>query len=292
MTSLSYMNRCSFLLGIILLSFSTFSLAVDQRLTAVPSSIDVQPKAKDIEIVFVYETSPSNLRTTGVGVSVYFDSSKLKFNSMRALHDGGLVAISNTPDLIQLDSNDADDNSLTDSRAVIAYLGVEGAWPSAAATMPLNLFSINFDAVSTTSVAKTDINLILDTASGFVAFAPPVMSDSCLNCFSLDSDNDGEVSPVTDGLLISRFLKGYSGPALISNALGPNSTRPDAGSIIRYLSENRSQLDVDGDGKQDFSTDGNLIVRYLFGLRGRGLTRDILNQNSIRTDPSKIANYI
>ena len=285
-------GRHSVLIGLLLLLFSSFLMSDDQVLTAVPSSIDIQPNAKDIEVVFVYSTSPLGVRTTGLGVSIYFDSSKLEFDSMSALYEGGIVGISETPALIQSDSNNDDGDIATDSRAVIAYVDVGGNWPSSPAELPLDLFSIKFDAVSTTKVAKTNVNLILDTASGFSGVAESVTSDSCLDCFSIDSDGDGVISPVTDALLISRFLNGYTGSALISDAIGTNATRTSASSIISYLDSNKAQLDVDGDGAHDLQTDAMLITRYLFGLRDEGLTTGLLSENSSRSEPSKIADYI
>ena len=232
------------------------------------------------------------MRTTGVGISIYFDSSKLKFNSLQALHKDGLIGLSGTPDLILADSNNDDLDESTDSRAVIAYLDVDGTWPALSESFPLELFTMSFDAVSSTRVEKSQINLGLETAPGFDPLAPSITSDSCLDCFSLDADGDGLISPVSDGLLIGRFLSGHSGPELTSGAVGDGAIRVTPDSIISYLEDNRSQLDVDGDGEQDFATDGVLIARFLFGLEGQNLSRDLLSDRSTRTDPSDIAAYI
>lgn len=51
-------------------------------------------------------------------------------------------------------------------------------------------------------------------------------------------------------------------------------------------------LDVDGNGSADSLTDGLLIMRYAFGLRGEQLTRDSIGPGAIRTDPVAIAGYL
>ena len=43
----------------------------------------------------------------------------------------------------------------------------------------------------------------------------------------LDIDGDGEAKPLTDGLLLIRYLFGFSGESLISGAIGAGATRKD-----------------------------------------------------------------
>jgi len=52
-----------------------------------------------------------------------------------------------------------------------------------------------------------------------------------------DIDGDGESKALTDGLLILRYLFGFRGEALISNAVALNATRADAASVETYLEE-------------------------------------------------------
>ena len=44
----------------------------------------------------------------------------------------------------------------------------------------------------------------------------------------LDIDGDGEAKPLTDGLLLIRYLFGFSGESLISGAIGAGATRRTA----------------------------------------------------------------
>ena len=51
----------------------------------------------------------------------------------------------------------------------------------------------------------------------------------------LDIDNSGDVKPLTDGLLVLRYLFNFRGNTLINNAIGNNATRTAAPDIEAYL---------------------------------------------------------
>jgi hypothetical protein len=51
----------------------------------------------------------------------------------------------------------------------------------------------------------------------------------------LDVDLDGGATAETDGVLISRFLFGFTGPALVLDALGTGCMRCEAGDIESHL---------------------------------------------------------
>ncbi len=51
----------------------------------------------------------------------------------------------------------------------------------------------------------------------------------------LDVDGNGKVTALTDGLLILRFLFGFTGVTLTSSAVGPGCTRCDSAAILPYL---------------------------------------------------------
>ena len=52
---------------------------------------------------------------------------------------------------------------------------------------------------------------------------------------TLDVDGDGQILPLTDGLLTLRYEFGFRGATLITAAVGPQCTRCDAPSIVAYL---------------------------------------------------------
>jgi len=53
----------------------------------------------------------------------------------------------------------------------------------------------------------------------------------------LDIDGDGESKPLTDGLLLIRYLFGFSGDSLISGAIGTGAERNTAEEVEAYIRE-------------------------------------------------------
>ena len=53
----------------------------------------------------------------------------------------------------------------------------------------------------------------------------------------LDIDGDGESKPLTDGLLLIRYLFGFSGDSLISGAIGDGAERNTAEEVEAYIEE-------------------------------------------------------
>ena len=60
---------------------------------------------------------------------------------------------------------------------------------------------------------------------------------------------------------------------------------------VTIESPGAGSLDVDGDGESEASTDGLLILRYLFGFRGDSLTSGAVAQNATR-DASEIESFL
>ena len=61
---------------------------------------------------------------------------------------------------------------------------------------------------------------------------------------------------------------------------------------MQYLDNLRPLLDVDGNGNADALTDGLMLLRYLFGLRGAGLVSNAIGAGAIRTTAPQIEPYI
>jgi hypothetical protein len=120
--------------------------------------------------------------------------------------------------------------------------------------------------------------------------------------FNIDVDDTGDVRPLTDGLLITRYLFGFKGNNLASGAVDPNGNRADASDIADWIergrvgpnpnNDNYVYLDVDQNEEVTALTDGIMIIRYLFGYTGTNLTAGAIGVNAKRTDPSAIAGYI
>jgi hypothetical protein len=100
------------------------------------------------------------------------------------------------------------------------------------------------------------------------------------------------VGALTDGLLVLRYLFGFTGATLTNGAIGANCTRCDAAAIVPYLDSIKSQLDVDGNGSFGALTDGLLVLRYLFGFTGTTLTTGAVGGSCTRCDAAAIVAYL
>ncbi|MEO8134314.1 MAG: hypothetical protein ABI831_10085, partial [Betaproteobacteria bacterium] len=121
-------------------------------------------------------------------------------------------------------------------------------------------------------------SVTLNAATTAIAtFAP-----AALGAPTLDIDGSNSFDALTDGLLAIRYLFGLSGASLINGAVGPTATRTTAAQIGGYLDDIRPALDVDGNGQVDALTDGLLIIRYLFGLRGASLISGAVGPGATR----------
>ncbi len=108
----------------------------------------------------------------------------------------------------------------------------------------------------------------------------------------LDLDGDGTANPLTDGILLLRFLFGFSGLTLTGGAVAPNCTRCDAAAIEPYLASLGLVTDIDGNTISDALTDGLLAVRYLFGFGGAILTTGAVGGGCTRCDAAAIEPYL
>jgi hypothetical protein len=106
------------------------------------------------------------------------------------------------------------------------------------------------------------------------------------------SDIATRYDALTDGLLVIRWLFGLTGAQLTSAALGTTATRTDPAVLQAYLDSIRTELDIDGNGTTDALTDGLLIIRYLFGLRGASLINGAIGPGATRTTSTAIETYI
>ena len=127
-----------------------------------------------------------------------------------------------------------------------------------------------FDVAAATAVSAT--------------FAAPALTGR-----PLDVDANDSADALTDGLMILRALFGLTGASLITGAIGPNATRPDAAQIAQHIRDIGPILDIDGNGAVNALTDGLLVLRHMFGLRGSSLTVNAVGTGARFTDPAEIA---
>ena len=121
----------------------------------------------------------------------------------------------------------------------------------------------------------------------------PLSNFSCRSgCYGFDIDQNGRTDALMDGLLMLRFLFGFEGNALVTDAVANASVSWGAQEITRYLSSAGLDLDIDNNQKTEALSDGLLFLRYAFGFRGDALVRDALGTSAVRKDSSEIEAYI
>ena len=103
-----------------------------------------------------------------------------------------------------------------------------------------------------------------------------------------DADGTGSCDALTDGLLVLRERFGLGGNTLTNGAVGMGATRSSPSDVGGYLTDVLPALDVDGDGHVDALTDGLLVIRYLFGLRGTSLIAGAVGPGATRTTAAAI----
>jgi hypothetical protein len=108
----------------------------------------------------------------------------------------------------------------------------------------------------------------------------------------MDVDDNKKYDALTDGVLIVRYLFGFTGTALTNGAVGTNASRITAAQITPFLDVIRRQLDVDGNQQAGALTDGLMLLRYLFGLRGQALIAGAVGPSATRTSAAAIETYI
>ena len=105
---------------------------------------------------------------------------------------------------------------------------------------------------------------------------------------SLDIDGNGNYDALTDGLLLLRAMFELSDSALISNAIGAGAVHSTSEAVIARIDMLGELIDIDGDGNADALTDGLVVLRYLFGLRGETLIDGVVADNASRSSAADI----
>jgi len=121
-----------------------------------------------LELVVGYETSPLGAQTTGVGITVFFDRTKLSFVSLEALVEDGIVGLDNSSASVRADRDDGDDDALTDAKVGIAYVSITGQWPNEALPHTVELFKATFELADRDFIGETGVNFVITAgATGY-----------------------------------------------------------------------------------------------------------------------------
>lgn len=108
-----------------------------------------------VTVSIAYSTS-DNAQTTGLGLAVFFDSTRLTYVSAQPLLATSQVVAATT---VQTDTLDRDNDPATNSYVVIGWADITAAWPGTA--FPLNLATLNFTSLTGLQAAvSTPVNVL------------------------------------------------------------------------------------------------------------------------------------
>lgn len=100
---------------------------------------------------------------------------------------------------------------------------------------------------------------------------------------------DIEPSALIEGVIITRYLRGNTGNDLISDVVAQPL---DTAKLELALARLQPKLDIDGNGQLQDKVDGELVIRFLLGLRGNNLLSGFDLSGASRSDASSIENYL
>ena len=212
------MSLTRFLVITILLSLPALAKTADLQVVELSPAIDVIDSGGQQTYEVLYSTDPKSQKTSGIGLKFYYDSNEtvLSFEQVDALEVSiaadGFGALGCNVEflgpLYNLDNEDVDGNSATDTKLVVAILSFESCFPYDFSSERLSLGKLTVSSVNPSYVGPIDLTLLVDSAAGFgyatkiptLSFLGDTDGDSVrddLDVFpsdpseSIDTDSDG-----------------------------------------------------------------------------------------------------
>ena len=146
--------------------WSGMALAAEQVTTPNPTSQSKSPGNAISFTVNYSTTNPNSPNLTGLGLRVHFNSSKVTFVGLTNVLQAGLQGVG-TP---QVDTQDFDNDPLTDQFVLVAWVDFNGHWPG---TEPAQLFTASFTAAANFAGSTTVRFTASSTAPGYTLAATP-----------------------------------------------------------------------------------------------------------------------
>ena len=216
--------------------------------------------------------------------------------------DKTVVDVSNGPQTVTFttDTYDASGIDWNSSNIRLRTVNMSIVWVNSNHETP-NTFSITFDTNSTSGLYLIDYMHLYDN----VGNPSNINSSSLLNFglpshievigensnFDFDFDKNGTLDALTDGLLLLRYAFGLRGENLTNAAISSESTLTPQ-EVEANIEQAAGIADIDNNGSIDALTDGLLLLRYAFGLRGDNLIDGAISSDSTRTSAEDIEAYI
>jgi hypothetical protein len=237
----------------------------------------------DVSITVSYDVSDANASLTGLGLRVHYNSSELTFGSISGVLSTDSIG-SGGPDN---DTDDFDGDASTDKFVYANWASLFGGWPG---TLPTDLVTVTFTVANDDSLESTVINFSASSSAAGYAFNPTSYTLDILSG-SWDFDQNGQADALTDGLLMLRHAFGLRGDQLTSGAVSGASPLTNE-EVIASIESAYAFADIDGNGQVDALTDGLLLLRYLFGLRGDQLIAGAVSGAGTRQSVTDVEGYL
>ncbi|MBT5795855.1 MAG: fibronectin type III domain-containing protein, partial [Porticoccaceae bacterium] len=234
-----------------------------------------------------YRSSDGVTGLNGLGIRVHYNSRIIDAFTLKNLLLLDLIAADS---VAMLDAADFDNDASTDSYLTIAWASQSGSsWPG---TVPIKLFDLDIDfSDQIEAFDKVNIRFTATSTHPGYGFSGTSLKTS-VNVNSLDIDGNGDPDALSDGLLILRHMFGLSDGPLIQNAVSLDALYTSSSAIEARINGLGLLLDIDGNSHIDPLTDGLLILRYLFGIRGATLINDVIAIDATRTTAPAIEAYL
>jgi hypothetical protein len=108
---------------------------------------------------------------------------------------------------------------------------------------------------------------------------------------SWDLDGNGSADALTDGLIMLRYMFGLRDEDLLDSVVA-NDTLLSENEIKTQIENMYQNADIDNSSQIDALTDGLLLLRYLFGLKGDSLIAAAVSETAERSTATAIESYI
>ena len=109
---------------------------------------------------------------------------------------------------------------------------------------------------------------------------------------SLDIDGNGQYDGLTDGMLLLRYMFGFTGEQLINGAVAADALYKSAETIQARINGLGDRIDVDDNQQIDALTDGLIILRYLLDFHETALINHALSADGARLDALAIQMHL
>ena len=225
-----------------------------------------------------------NALTTGLGLRLHFDSSQLTIGSYSERLNVGAQPFQIVPD-----DQDYDNDASTDQYYLTSWADFAGVgWPVDGNTgnpldQPVDLYSV--PVTTTSDFSGTTLRFTASSVASGYSFIADISIGK--RSGSLDIDGNRSFDALTDGLLVLRSMFGLSGDTLILGTVASDALYKTASEIQARIDEMGNTLDIDNNSNKDALTDGLIILRYLFGLRGDVLISGVVASDAKELHPLK-----